>query len=254
MTHAHSIFAGLLGVAPILSSALFASSLAAGQLTLEFSFNGQTTSIVSSGQPLAQGGFHHVGSLALPSGDAVYDIVTGAPGAELVSGTFVVTSELAAAATVDLRLAQQLDAPISHAIWRRSLGGQLPFGGSIASLPGVLMHEVLADGSASPGLLPPGYAASGSIGPFLDLNHVAVQGPSVQQSLGQRWRFQLSPGASVVLNGVVRVGTYDFNSDGQVDGADLGALLAMWGKPGASDFNLDGVTDGADLALLLAAW
>jgi hypothetical protein len=48
----------------------------------------------------------------------------------------------------------------------------------------------------------------------------------------------------------------DLNGDGQVDGADLGLLLAAWG-PCAScieDINVDGQVDGADLGLLLAAW
>ena len=46
----------------------------------------------------------------------------------------------------------------------------------------------------------------------------------------------------------------DFNGDGVVDGADLGALLGAWGAGGATDLNADGVTDGADLGVLLGAW
>jgi hypothetical protein len=47
----------------------------------------------------------------------------------------------------------------------------------------------------------------------------------------------------------------DFNLDDIVDGADLAALLAVWGTANeATDFNGDGITDGADLAQLLAAW
>lgn len=47
----------------------------------------------------------------------------------------------------------------------------------------------------------------------------------------------------------------DLNGDGEVDGADLGALLGFWG-PGntAGDINHDGVTDGADLGILLGNW
>jgi CxxC motif-containing protein (DUF1111 family) len=47
----------------------------------------------------------------------------------------------------------------------------------------------------------------------------------------------------------------DLNSDRIVNGADLGALLAVWGQsdvPG--DLNLDGIVNGADLGALLAAW
>lgn len=46
----------------------------------------------------------------------------------------------------------------------------------------------------------------------------------------------------------------DLNSDGVVDGADLGLLLAAWGQTGLGDLNADGVVDGADLGLLLANW
>lgn len=46
----------------------------------------------------------------------------------------------------------------------------------------------------------------------------------------------------------------DLNGDGQVDGADLSALLGGWGGGGVSDINGDGNTDGADLSTLLGAW
>lgn len=45
----------------------------------------------------------------------------------------------------------------------------------------------------------------------------------------------------------------DFNNSGQIDGADLGMLLAAWNTPGC-DLNGDITTDGADLGMLLAAW
>lgn len=46
----------------------------------------------------------------------------------------------------------------------------------------------------------------------------------------------------------------DFNGDGVVDGADLGALLGAWGTTGAQDLNKDGTVDGADLGALLGVW
>jgi hypothetical protein len=50
----------------------------------------------------------------------------------------------------------------------------------------------------------------------------------------------------------------DLFVDGQVNGADLGALLAFWGpvNPGLpeADLNRDGKVDGADLGHLLASW
>ena len=49
----------------------------------------------------------------------------------------------------------------------------------------------------------------------------------------------------------------DLFVDGQVNGADLGALLSQWGPATAttaSDLNRDGWVDGNDLGLLLSGW
>jgi hypothetical protein len=50
----------------------------------------------------------------------------------------------------------------------------------------------------------------------------------------------------------------DLFVDHQVDGADLGALLAFWGPVSpalpSADVNRDGNVDGADLGYLLNAW
>ena len=47
----------------------------------------------------------------------------------------------------------------------------------------------------------------------------------------------------------------DLSGDGVVDGADLAALLAVWGtNNAAADLNGDGTVDGADLASMLANW
>jgi hypothetical protein len=45
----------------------------------------------------------------------------------------------------------------------------------------------------------------------------------------------------------------DFNGDGEVNGADVGLMLAAWSKF-EIDLNCDGFTDGADFGLLLASW
>jgi T5SS/PEP-CTERM-associated repeat protein len=47
----------------------------------------------------------------------------------------------------------------------------------------------------------------------------------------------------------------DLNGDGDVDGADLGLFLAVWGTDNAvADLNGDQIVDGVDLGRLLAAW
>lgn len=47
----------------------------------------------------------------------------------------------------------------------------------------------------------------------------------------------------------------DLDASGTVDGADLGALLALWGTAECSaDLDGNGIIDGADLGALLSAW
>ncbi|MSR19065.1 MAG: hypothetical protein EXS00_07875 [Phycisphaerales bacterium] len=46
----------------------------------------------------------------------------------------------------------------------------------------------------------------------------------------------------------------DINADGQVNGLDLGILVAGWGNAGAADINNDGVVNGTDLGMLLGGW
>jgi hypothetical protein len=48
----------------------------------------------------------------------------------------------------------------------------------------------------------------------------------------------------------------DFNSDGEVNGGDLGVFLVEWGECAgcAADLNGDGFVNGADLGVFLAAW
>jgi lysophospholipase L1-like esterase len=48
----------------------------------------------------------------------------------------------------------------------------------------------------------------------------------------------------------------DLNRDGEVDGIDLGLLLAAWGcvEPGYADVNDDGCVDGGDIGILLSEW
>jgi hypothetical protein len=46
----------------------------------------------------------------------------------------------------------------------------------------------------------------------------------------------------------------DFDGNGLVDGADLGALLGSWGSNAALDLTGDGAVDGADLAIVLGGW
>ena len=49
----------------------------------------------------------------------------------------------------------------------------------------------------------------------------------------------------------------DLNSDGQVNGQDLGLLFVQWGSCGAdciADLTGNGQVDGEDLGLLFVAW
>ncbi len=69
--------------------------------------------------------------------------------------------------------------------------------------------------------------------------------------------------ANVDLGGITMSGLLvsngpasDLNGDGQVNGADLGLLLASWGPCSGcpEDLNGDGQVTGADLGLMLADW
>lgn len=47
----------------------------------------------------------------------------------------------------------------------------------------------------------------------------------------------------------------DLDGDGDVDGGDLGLLLAAWGSAGGdADLDGNGIVDGGDLGVLLSAW
>ena len=47
----------------------------------------------------------------------------------------------------------------------------------------------------------------------------------------------------------------DFNDDGQVNGGDLGGLLAAWGTTNPTyDLSGDGAVDGGDLGMFLSLW
>jgi hypothetical protein len=47
----------------------------------------------------------------------------------------------------------------------------------------------------------------------------------------------------------------DLNSDGAVDGVDLGLLLGAWGPGnGPADLDASGAVDGADLGIMLGDW
>lgn len=48
----------------------------------------------------------------------------------------------------------------------------------------------------------------------------------------------------------------DFNLDGQINGADVTVVIAVWGlsNPPFGDLNGDGNVDGIDLTLILARW
>lgn len=48
---------------------------------------------------------------------------------------------------------------------------------------------------------------------------------------------------------------YDLNGDNQVNGADVGLFIALWGSDDPSvDFDGNGIANGADFGLLVAAW
>jgi len=82
----------------------------------------------------------------------------------------------------------------------------------------------------------------------LDDNGITNEALPLDLTLGPRF-----------LGDAVDMGAYewcigDLDLDGQVDGADLGALLNQWGLSGLGDLDGDGMVDGADLGILLNNW
>jgi 1,4-alpha-glucan branching enzyme len=70
--------------------------------------------------------------------------------------------------------------------------------------------------------------------------------------------FQSIPGEqfAIAIEGADPDCTGDFNGDGEVNGADFGAMLANWGSCDEcpADLDQDGSVAGADVGLLLAVW
>ena len=60
------------------------------------------------------------------------------------------------------------------------------------------------------------------------------------------------PDAIVIVEGTPPCPA-DLTGDGEVNGGDLGLMIAFWGTPGG-DLTGDKTTDGADLGLLIASW
>lgn len=66
--------------------------------------------------------------------------------------------------------------------------------------------------------------------------------------------WSLGEGRALVLASPSAPCAADLNGDGNVDGADVGALLGGWGASGNADIDGSGTADAADLAILLGAW
>jgi hypothetical protein len=63
---------------------------------------------------------------------------------------------------------------------------------------------------------------------------------------GGFWAIDITPGPITCVG--------DLDSNGQINGIDLGILLNQWLTDGTADFNNDNVVNGIDLGILLNAW
>jgi hypothetical protein len=85
-------------------------------------------------------------------------------------------------------------------------------------------------------------------------NEGAVQ--TVKQFAAREWPI-VSERPTLTIEYTIRPSgpAADLNGDGEVNGADLGLVLAAWGSAdAAADFDDDGVVGASDLGLLLAMW
>jgi hypothetical protein len=102
--------------------------------------------------------------------------------------------------------------------------------------------------------LPAGFADSRAQDVFSNVSSTFVVGYGFNTITGRNeallWKLEVKPPPPPPC-------PPDNNQDGEVNGADLGLLLSLWGPVGvlpAADINGDGFIDGADLGLLLSAW
>jgi predicted outer membrane repeat protein len=95
-----------------------------------------------------------------------------------------------------------------------------------------------------------GIYVSSNLGSTVALTGTTVCGNAPDQIYGD-W---LDNGGNTVAEACSAPCVADLNSDGVVNGADLGLMLAAWGGSGDADLNGDGAVNGADLGLMLAAW
>jgi len=138
-----------------------------------------------------------------------------------------------------------------------SPSGALPFAGT--AVDGLMVAELPLDGA----VVNLGYESRALPLPAQAESAVSVTGQAA--TLAMTFAFELTGTGWLSTSGVsslcphvpadaVPPANADLNLDGQVDGADLGILLAGWGGDGVGDLDGDGQVDGADLGLLLAAW
>lgn len=76
---------------------------------------------------------------------------------------------------------------------------------------------------------------------------------------GSTWYVRLGAPTNIGGTGTISFGCTvpcpaDLDGNGQIDGLDLGGLMANWGFSGSGDINGSGTVEAADLAILLAAW
>lgn len=94
--------------------------------------------------------------------------------------------------------------------------------------------RVIACGDESPGCM--GFTTRVTVDLDEDLNYTVVLGGTFPE-----------PGSGTLNISLLG----DLNDDGEVNGADLGALLGAWGTDGG-DLDGDGTTDGSDFGILLS--
>ncbi|MCP4835939.1 MAG: carbohydrate-binding protein [Phycisphaera sp.] len=84
---------------------------------------------------------------------------------------------------------------------------------------------------------------SGSTGQLTAITHDPVSGTM----LAVRWGFN-----PIQIIPPIPPNPADLNGDGEINGGDLGLLLAAWGEPDPGDLDGDGIVAGGDLGLMLA--
>lgn len=249
---------------PLFASASAPCSSAAGSIALAFcAFASAETQVFSGPLSSTRPAFHAAAGCylktekfdSLPAGA----VISAMPGVDAV-----MTNENASGAVIGFPILAS-GSPVSASNWLVNLGNGRPVWSPWVIRP-IAGEAIYAFGQANAQgdwVRVEGYDASNALVVTVDAPAIASGGfagfvtttPIARVVVTPLGNFDGANGMDDVAVSIhpVPACAGDLSGNGNIDGQDLGMLLAAWDQPGA-DLNCDGTTDGADLGILLGAW